>query len=342
MTADYEAHGLLIRSDLPLRLPPAATVGVPDVVLRRGEDRSVPACNPPGELLAELHDDRNRTFYAIGRDQSHTTMRYPGLCEFMGDRQLRDVAVHLAPGAAEGLLSVVASGAVLAVHLMLRGELVLHASAVRVGDTAIAFVGASGMGKSTLATLLCADGHRLVTDDVLRVCMAGPGAIPMVYPGSIESRLRPGASALADAAPVGAVHQTADGRIALQLETHGGPPLPLAACVVPLPNHHTDEIAVSPLSKAHGLRRLLQFPRIVGWVERAWPVRNFEALADLAALVPVFEAQVPWGPPFRPNLARQLCSELGLREAISIGSASWPGHHPDGGGQLEITPAKLW
>lgn len=322
MTADYEAHGLLIRSDIPLRLPPAVEAGVPDVVLRRGVDRAFPAGNPAGELLAELCDERNRTFYAVGRDQSHTVMRYPGLCEFVGDRGLRDVVVHLAPGADEGVLSVLAGGAVLAVHLMLRGDLVLHASAVRVKDTAVAFVGASGMGKSTLATLMCADGHRLVADDVVRVCMAAQRSRPMVFPGSIESRLRSGASALADAAPAASVRRTADGRIALQLEAHGGPPLPLTACVVPFPNHRTDEIVVSALSKSQGLRRLLQFPRIVGWVEPAWQVRNFEALADLVDLVPVFEAQVPWGPPFRPDLAQQLCAGL-----------------PGGGSRLQLTPA---
>lgn len=323
---DYKAHGLLVRSDLLLRLQPAAIAGMPDMTLRRGADRAVPTGNPPGELLAEVRDERNRTFYSIGRDQSRTIMRYPGLCEFVGDRDLRDVVVHAAPGAAERLLSVVAAGALLAMHLILRGELVLHASAVRVVDSAVAFIGASGMGKSTLATLLCADGHLLVADDVVRVCMKRLGARPVVFPGSIESRLRPGSSALADAAPAGAVHQTADGRIGLRLEAHDGPPIPLAACVVPFPNHHIDEIVVSALSKAQGLRRLLQFPRILGWVERGWPVRNFEALADLVNLVPVFEAQVPWGPPFRPDVTRKLCTELGLCETILTGSVCRPRH----------------
>lgn len=319
-SADYEAHGLLIRSDLPLRLPPAVRAGVPDVVLRRGVDRAVPAGNPPGERLAELRDERNRTFYSVAQDQSQTVMRYPGLCEFVGDRGLRDIVVHLAPGVDEGVLSVLAGGAVLAVHLMLREELVLHASAVCVAGSAVAFVGASGMGKSTLATLLCADGHRLVADDVVRVCLLRRGARPTVFPGSIESRLRPGASGLADAAPAASVRQTADGRIALQLEAHGGPPLPLAACVVPFPNRHTNEIVVSGLTKAQGLRRLLQFPRIVGWVERAWQVRNFDALADLVDLVPVFEAHVPWGPPFRPDLARALCAQIAGRMPVTNGA----------------------
>jgi len=86
------------------------------------------------------------------------------------------VTVHLHPGADLGLVTVLTAGALLAVHLRLRGELVLPASAVQLGGAALAFVRASGMGKSTLAALLCASGHGLVTDDVLRVDPAdGPG-----------------------------------------------------------------------------------------------------------------------------------------------------------------------
>lgn len=311
----YEAHGLLIESDfpLPLPLPPPVGAGRPDVVLRRGADRPVPEGSPPGELLAELSDERRRVSYSIGRSQRHTVMRYPGLCEFVGDRALRDIVVHLHPGADEGVLAVLAGGAVLAVHLMLRGDLVLHASAIRVNDGAVAFVGASGMGKSTLATLLCADGHQLITDDILRVRTAADGVRATVFPGSMECRLRPAASALANGAPAGDVRRTADGRCALRLDAHAGTPLPLLACVVPFPEHHTEEIVVSSLSRSQGLRRLLQFPRIVGWIEPAWQVRNFEALADLAHQIPVFEARLPWGPPFRADLARRLRADLGLR-----------------------------
>lgn len=319
----YEAHGLLIHSDLPLRLPPAVRSGSPDVMLRRGVDRVIPAGCPSGEPLAELRDERSQVFYSIARDNSHTVMRYPGLCEFVGDRQLRHVVAHLAPGADEGVLSVLGAGAFLAVHLMLRGDLVLHASAVRVRDTAVAFVGASGMGKSTLATLLCAEGNQLITDDVARVAVQGHNAQPIpprpvVFPGGIESRLRPGASALAKDAPATSVRRTADGRIALGLEAYVGPALPLAACVVPFPDHRSDEIVVSALSKSQALVRLLQFPRIIGWGERDWQVRNFEALADLADLVPVFDAYIPWGPPFRPGLASQLCAALGLSEMTHV------------------------
>jgi hypothetical protein len=275
----------------------------------------VPLGNPPGELLAVLHDEATRVSYAIARDRSCTRIRYAGLCEFVGDAEMQSVAVYKEPGADDRLLSVVGAGALLAIHLMLRGELILHASAIRLGDAAIAFVGASGMGKSTLATLLAADGCQLVSDDVLRVAL--PEASPAsVYPGSVESRLRPGATALVRASRT-PVRRTGDGRTAVRLSAYRGPPLPLAACVVPLPDHEATEIEVTSLSRAHGLKRLLQFPRIVGWVEQTWLVQNFHALAGLVARVPVLEARVPWGPPFTDGMAGQLTSAV-LRQRSAL------------------------
>ena len=65
--------------------------------------------------------------------------------------------------------------------LQQRGYLVLHASAVAAGGTAVAFLGHAGWGKSTTAAALYAQGYGLVTDDVLAVEMSS-GRL-MVPPG---------------------------------------------------------------------------------------------------------------------------------------------------------------
>src|SRR5439155_24182481 len=56
----------------------------------------------------------------------------------------------------------------------------------------ISFVGAPGMGKSTLAALLCASGADLVTDDVLR--LSPDGAALRCCFGPAEIRLRSNAA----------------------------------------------------------------------------------------------------------------------------------------------------
>jgi hypothetical protein len=103
------------------------------------------------------------------------------------------VEVHSDPGGERRLVPLLAAGGVLAAALTLRGELVLHASAVEMAGRAVAFVGPSGSGKSTLAAAACACGARLVTDDVLRVDTIGHWC----YRGGRSIRLRPVASGLA-------------------------------------------------------------------------------------------------------------------------------------------------
>lgn len=302
----YRAHGLVIRSELELPLPPGSPAsGTPDLILRCGADRSVPEEHPPGCRLAELSGPDGTVFYSLGRDTDRTILRYPDLCEFAGDRDLTDVTVYPHPGVDRGLLTVLAAGTLLAVHLMLRHELVLHSSAVQRDGHAVAFVGASGMGKSTLAAALCGTGCSLVADDVVRID-ATDTPVMRVHPGSTESRLRLSARGLADTAPAGAVHPTADGRLALRPRSRADGPLPLAACVVPRPSREAADASVNRLAPTWALGRMLRFPRVAGWTEPVSMDCTFQALADLVERVPVYEATIPWGPPFRAEMLADL------------------------------------
>jgi hypothetical protein len=58
-------------------------------------------------------------------------------------------------------------GPVLGILLRLRGVTCLHASAVAIGETAVAFVGSEGAGKSTTAAALARQGHAILSDDVV-------------------------------------------------------------------------------------------------------------------------------------------------------------------------------
>lgn len=309
MAHQYHAHGLTISSTLELRLPPASPApGTPDLVLQWGAERPVSSQDPPGCLLAALRRPDGTLRYGLARDGDRTVLRYPELCDFVGDRDLTDVTVHLRPGADPDLVPVLAAGALLAVHLRLHGELVLHASAVQVDDGALAFVGASGMGKSTLAALLCAGGRGLVTDDVLRVDQTDSAVVG--HPGAIETRLRVKARQLTDTAPTGAVRTTADGRLALRPQLCTSAPVPLLACLIPRPSRDVEQLSVVRLTAARAVVRMLQFPRIVGWIEPRSTAHEFQAIADLVERVPIFEITIPWGPPFAPEIV------TGLLEAV--------------------------
>jgi hypothetical protein len=71
-------------------------------------------------------------------------------------------------------------GPILGLLLRLRGVTCLHASAVAFGDTAVAFVGSEGAGKSTTAAALARHGHAILSDDV--VALAEHNGSFMVHP----------------------------------------------------------------------------------------------------------------------------------------------------------------
>ena len=71
----------------------------------------------------------------------------------------------------------------------LRGVEVLHASAVVLGDGAVAFVGSSGAGKTSLAVNLVDQGAPLLTDDVLALTATGPAVF--AHPGARFANVAP-------------------------------------------------------------------------------------------------------------------------------------------------------
>lgn len=79
---------------------------------------------------------------------------------------------------------------VLPLAAVLRGYEVLHASAVALGGSAVAFLGASGTGKTTLATRIVARGAALVTDDVLAIEVSDDGV--RAHRGGTVARIDPG------------------------------------------------------------------------------------------------------------------------------------------------------
>jgi hypothetical protein len=80
-------------------------------------------------------------------------------------------------------------GRVLPWAAVLRGREVFHASAVRVGDRAIAFVAPTGGGKTSLALRMVLGGAGFVTDDVLALEPAA-GQV-LAHPGAAILSVRP-------------------------------------------------------------------------------------------------------------------------------------------------------
>jgi hypothetical protein len=319
----YWIHGLLLESEVQLMAQtvdrggssqpdqPSPMAKNPDYRLVAAAPRDCPYSPPPGRILAELRDDGFGYWVAEDpRDPRLWTLRYAGICEVALDRGRRQIAVHPSPEAEPDLISVFLEGGVLAHVLAAEGLLVLHASAVQVGDRALAIAGPSGVGKSTLAALLCAAGARLVADDALRVDATDSGSV--CFPGSRRLRLRSSAASLGDMIEGAAVGATADGRTAVMPTRPADSPMELHAVLIPDPTRETNRLQIRKLGAMEALQELLRHPRLTMWRSSDPIARLFALTAEIAAKLPVYRAVVPWGPPFPPRLAERLLTGVGL------------------------------
>jgi len=307
--SSYYLYGLCLRSELPLTAPIASESSAPDLTVHCGEELPAAATAPAGEVWAKA-DFGNGFGVQLTKTDAGWSLFYPQTGEVRLSADLRRATAHALPGK-DAILPLLLIGSVPAWWLNLRGESILHASAVAVGGDALAFIGASGMGKSTLATLLCSAGATLVTDDVLRLKAEGDNF--RCHWGTGELRLRANAVPLTELFPATSAKQSADGRATLLLPTEESVLPQLRAIVIPRPAREQRELVARQLPLVQAAFHLNGFARVLGWrVEepRRW---QFTAFARVAQTVPVFEAAVPWGPPFAPDLPERLFSAVGMK-----------------------------
>jgi hypothetical protein len=169
----HRAYGLAFHSDLELPEFHRDFMEGADVVIRRRRiDRPYP--EPPAATSFQL--DGATKFLAwrsVGRYLIHDQ---------------HQIDVDPAPGASEPLVRLPLVGPVMALLLHLRGFLVLHASAIAIGDRSAIFLGDKQAGKSTTAAALVAAGHRLLTDDTLAIDFE-PSGHPWIVPGFPQIKL---------------------------------------------------------------------------------------------------------------------------------------------------------
>lgn len=158
----YRVHGLTIDSDIALpELDPADDGTAPDVAIR-----TVPAL--PERQAGDVH------------------LAIPDVADFLV-RAGTTAYVSPAADVPDRNLRVYLLGSVIGALLHQRGLVPLHANAIMVGRSAIAFAGDSGAGKSTLAAWAHDRGHDVLADDVSVVGTGADG--PFVLPGLRRLRL---------------------------------------------------------------------------------------------------------------------------------------------------------
>lgn len=312
MTYLTQMYGMTIKSNIPLYQDRMVAPGTP-VDLEIVTIGSIPRNDetPDGRVMLHLRSDR-QLYIATARETEYL-LRFFGTCDIRVNLELTRAVVAPMHGSDPAIIPVLVSGTLLAFILAVQGKSVLHGSAVQIDEAVLSFVGASGMGKSTMATLMSADGARLITDDLLLLDLSSEP--PRCSLGATELRLRKAAGDLAARFEEPPLHRmTGDDRAALTIHELGDELAPLAAIAIPVPDQSSDQVEpqIERLSTMDAFLMLSRFPRLLGWEDGEILRRQFQQLGDIVDQVPVYLAVLPWGPPFAPDLAARVRHAVGL------------------------------
>lgn len=173
----YEAFGLSLTSDIPL--PELNQISEPvdtiDIEIKT-EDLS--------RLWLELNHGPNMF---VVKDR-FVMFQIPDVATFSIQEGKR-ITVSPFKGAEEDVLRLYILGTCIGVLMMQRKIYPLHGSAVAIDGKAYAFIGDSGVGKSTLASAFLSRGYHLVSDDVIAVSLSAHDNRPVVTPSYPQQKL---------------------------------------------------------------------------------------------------------------------------------------------------------
>jgi hypothetical protein len=278
----YRVFGLVLQSELPLtELVEADPEATPDVVIRR-------------QALGALTGEKPGQFSV---DEGGGLLSVPDVGRYR-IRDGREIIVDPDPRGSERHLRLYLLGSALGVALLQRGVLPLHANAMLIGGKAVAFMGASGAGKSTMAAWFHDNGFSVLADDVCAVTFDASGR-PEAWPGI--PRLRLWRDALEESGRDPAEHEHAfDDADKYNVRTRTedrAAPVPLGAIYL-LDERSTSkqEARITPLSGIDALDALVANTYRGGYIPMLGGVAAYlKACAAVARSTPVFKVDRRWG-----------------------------------------------
>lgn len=272
----YSAYNLCIHSEFPFPelIPcegiPETNKQLPDVVisLRQISDSEIETADGGNRLLAFLELENS----IVGRF----------LVEF-GHK----IIVEPDPKIDQDLLRPCILGPIFAALLRQRGMLVLHASSIATKNGAIAFLGHSGWGKSTLANAFYNQGYGLLTDDVMAIKVDGDH--PVTFPSYPQVKLLADTAASLgyDFESLTKIHDGVAKRNNRLVEGFTQTSLPVTRLYV-LENIAATNNKIEPLSPQQALMELVRFSRATDLLNAPEYVSaHFRQCTNLVKSVPI-------------------------------------------------------
>jgi hypothetical protein len=302
--------GLDLRCDRPIpglpiasSAPPLASTPADDsdtVVVVWGTGPAVIA--DPGAApwyISKFRDGRGRPVLEASDLVAGASVRlvFAEGAEFVVSRSGRHVTARWWPPLTDADAASYLIGPVLGFVLRLRGVTCLHASAVAIGDRAIAFAGPERSGKSTIAAALAAAGCAAISDDLVPLrpqgnrCFVDAG-VPWLRPRHPGADLVRALTAAAQFTP------TADeGHVDLDTRQpgycHESRALPLAAIyVLEKSDPSGSRPRITPMRAARAITVLGSDAWMSRLMDRSMRAREFDALCRVAEHVPIRQVHV--------------------------------------------------
>jgi hypothetical protein len=311
-------YGLGVVANKPIPGVPSSAIASEDVFLSFG---SLPAwlndvtatqveTSYVAEYKSECGEPALRVFRVL--DGKYYRFCYADETEFLVDRAGTEVWAHWsAPLTLEDTATYLL-GPVMGFVMLLRGVVCLHASAVAVGDKAIALLGPAGSGKSTTAAAFCERGYSILAEDV--VTLDDRGDHFLVRPGYPCIRLWPASVKALYGSETHLPKLTPNwDKCYLDLkEQFHAEPLPLAA-IYQLGERQHDSLApfVETLDRSEGLLSLIANTYATKLMDKQMRAREFELLTRVLNNVPLRRVTPHADPARIPELCDTVLNDFG-------------------------------
>lgn len=230
-------------------------------------------------------------FYRTG---DNYLLRFPGLADFTVSSDGKEVVAYPVAGVSDQTIDHLYLNQVLPLAFSRQFKLVLHAAAVEIDHFAVAFLGVSGRGKSTLAASFATHGFRFLTDDGLQLEAAGEGYL--AHPSHPSIRLWDDSRhavmpETARAAPP--VDYTPKARLLADDEVaYCGQARPLKALYF-LGEGNADGVSIKPVSGRDAMIELVRNTFLLDIEEREMLQHHFGQLTEMARRPMFFQLDYP-------------------------------------------------
>ncbi len=249
-------------------------------------------------------------------------LRFPDNADFRINPKSIEIQCFPVPGTTNATINQLYLNQVLPLVQSLTGESVFHAGAIVVNDLAIAFVGVSGRGKSTLTASFSSNFHEFLTDDGLQIMPTENGY--RAFPSHPSIRLWEDSQAAILGPTVEAEEPL---EYTDKLRFPAGSQMPHRA--VPCPLHRMYflgdasvlQIKFSKLSPQEAMVELIKHSFILDVENREIMAKHFDAISKLCTQGIFYRLDYPRSYDQLANLRQSILEHAGLANKKSASSA---------------------